>query len=120
MHSCSCPMSATFDIIDHNILPSQLRSHFQITGNALNWFASYVSDRSQMVKVGQYSSQPVKLKYGVPPGSVLSLILFMMNTSKRHYSEAAMLMTYSYISLSVQALISIMFVVGLKNVSVTS
>ena len=71
-------LSADFDTIDHNILLLRLRSHFGITGNALNWFASYLSDRSQMVKVGQYFSQPVKFKYGVPQGSVLSPILFTM------------------------------------------
>ena len=74
-------VSAAFDTIDHNILLSRLRSHFEITGNALNWFASYLSDRSQMVKVGQYFSQPVKLKHGVPQGSVLGPILFTMYTT---------------------------------------
>ena len=68
-------LSAVFDTIDHNILLSRLRSHFGITGNALNWFASYLSDRSLMVKVGQYFSQIVQLKYGVPHGSVLGPIL---------------------------------------------
>ena len=74
-------LSAVFDTIDHNILLSRLRSHFGITGNALNWFASYLSDRSLMVKVGQYFSQIVQLKYGVPQGSVLGPILFTMYTT---------------------------------------
>ena len=46
-------LCAVFDTIDHNFLLSRLRSHFGITGNTLNWFALYLSDRSQMVKVGQ-------------------------------------------------------------------
>ena len=74
-------LSAAFDTIDHNILLSRLWSHFGITGNALNWFASYLSERSQMVNVGQYISQPVKLKYSVPQVSVLLPILFTMYTT---------------------------------------
>ena len=73
--------SAAFDTIDHNIILSPLRCHFGITENALNWFVPYLSGRSQMMKVHQYFSQPVNLKYGVPQGSVLAPILFMMYTT---------------------------------------
>ena len=80
MHGCSCPFGPECRFRYNRLeYPSHtITEPLGITGNALNWFASYLSDRSQMVKIDQFVSQPVKLKHGVPQGSVLGPILFPM------------------------------------------
>ena len=46
-------MSATFDILDHDLLIHRLSS-IGITGSALSWVKSYISDRSFVIGVGQF------------------------------------------------------------------
>ena len=71
-------LSAAFDTIDHSILLNRLSVNFGISGMALTWFTSYLTERSQSVYVeGNYSSD-FKLMYGVPQGSVLGPVLFTM------------------------------------------
>ena len=48
--------------------------------SVLGWFESYLSNRTQSVLVNDVQSAPSTLKYGVPQGSVLGLILFTMYT----------------------------------------
>ena len=74
-------LSAAFDTIDHATLLRALESQCGIIGTALNWFASYLTDRLQAVKIGQAISDFVKLIYGVPQGSVLGPLLFTLYTS---------------------------------------
>ena len=71
-------LSAAFDTIDHDILLSRLRDDFGITGKALAWFSSYLSNRQQSVLVDEQKSRPFPLKFGVPQGSVLGPILFSL------------------------------------------
>ena len=73
-------LSAAFDTIDHKILLSTLTTEFGITGNALSWFDSYLSDRYQSVTINGVSSQKHKLQFGVPQGSVLGPLLFTAYT----------------------------------------
>ena len=44
-------LSAVFDTVDHNILLSRLKSRFRINGIALDWFRSYLSNRTYTVTV---------------------------------------------------------------------
>ena len=77
----SLDLSAAFDTLDHNILIDILNRHFNISDIALSWFLSYLSQRSQFVKMDNFSSSLTSLNSGVPQGFVLGLILFSLYTS---------------------------------------
>lgn len=66
-----------FDTVDHHILIQKL-GHYGIRGIAREWFRSYLSNRSQKVKVGNSFSNELEISCGVPQGSVLGPILFLL------------------------------------------
>jgi len=70
-------LSAAFDTVDHRIMMERLRQ-VGVTGSALTWFSSYLSDRSFSVSLGPYTSDTAALTCGVPQGSVLGPILFSL------------------------------------------
>ena len=74
-------LSAAFDTIDHNILLSRLEHVFGVSDTALNWFTSYLSKRIQTVSVGNNKSDPALITFGVPQGSVLGPVLFVLYTA---------------------------------------
>ena len=55
---------------------SRFRDEFGVTDTALNWLKPYNEDRHQVVKLGRHSSATVCCNPGVPPGSVLGLLIF--------------------------------------------
>jgi hypothetical protein len=63
-------LTAAFDTIDHDILLARLQSRIGISGAALQWFRSYLDDRSQCVTLNGLFSESTDLSYGVPQGSV--------------------------------------------------
>uniref|UniRef100_A0A3Q3IT75 Reverse transcriptase domain-containing protein n=1 Tax=Monopterus albus TaxID=43700 RepID=A0A3Q3IT75_MONAL len=71
-------LTAAFDTVDHNILISRLEHWVGIRGIALEWFRSYLKDRSFCVKLGDAVSSSEPLVYGVPQGSVLGSLLFSL------------------------------------------
>ena len=75
-------LSAAFDTIDHQVLLNRLRLSFGIRGYALEWIASYLSDRTQRVSFENNFSQSRYLSCGVPQGSCLGPLLFTMYASK--------------------------------------
>jgi hypothetical protein len=60
--------SKAFDRVKHNILIYKLRL-MNFDGIFVNWLDSFISDRSQLVKIGKYLSNPIEVKSGVPQGS---------------------------------------------------
>ena len=74
-------LSAAFDTVDHEILLGRLSSGFGIKGKALDWLRSYLTDRTQLVKVDDASSTVRPLHWGVPQGSVLGPMLYLLYTA---------------------------------------
>lgn len=72
-----CDFSKAFDCVDHGILLRKL-DHYGIRGIPLNWFGSMLSERYQSVSVRGDTSQKARVSHGVPQGSVLGPILFLI------------------------------------------
>ena len=70
-------LSKAFDTLDHDILTKKL-AHHGIHGTALQWFTSYLTDRSQYVEIEGVSSNILPLYTGVPQGSILGPLLFLI------------------------------------------
>ena len=74
-------MSAAFDTVDHDILLGILQTSFGIYGAALLSFSSFLRDRTQTVVINSQRSKTSSVTSGVPQGSVLGPILFLLYTA---------------------------------------
>ena len=66
-----------FDTVNHEILIEKLK-HYGIRNNALLWFKSYLSNRTQFIQIGDKLSDVGNIKHGVPQGSILGPLLFLI------------------------------------------
>jgi len=69
-----------FDMVNHKILIRKLHN-FGIRGLAGNWFSSYLSNRRQVVQIDQVKSNYAIITHGVPQGSILGPVLFLLYIS---------------------------------------
>ena len=79
-------LSKAFDTVDHSILLDKLE-YYGIRGITLKWFKSYLSDRKQIVKFYEYRSSMKTISCGVPQGSVLGPLLFLLYVNDIHRSS---------------------------------
>ena len=89
-------LQKAFDTVDHKILLQKL-DHYGVRGKANDWFKSYLSNRQQFVTINGTDSDWKPMTYGVPQGSVLGPLLFLMYindlyqsikySTTRHYAD---------------------------------
>ena len=79
LYSCDVfiDLKKTFDTVDHAILLDK-RNHYGFRGIINKWFSSYLQDRTQATQIGPHISKRVVTPCGVPQGSVLGPLLFVL------------------------------------------
>ena len=70
-------LSKAFDTLDHDILLAKLK-YYGIDDNAIKWFRSYLSNRSQYVEIDDTRSGIKNIRTAVPQGSILGPLLFII------------------------------------------
>ena len=74
-------LSAAFDMVDHSILMQKLKI-YGLDNQTITWVQSYISGRSQAVMVDGALSPALSLMCGVPQGSILGPLLYILFTNE--------------------------------------
>ena len=74
---CICDLSKAFDTLSHSVLLEKLKS-FGISGTTHDWFSDYLFNRKQFCVVEKCESEVMNITCGVPKGSILRPLLFLI------------------------------------------
>ena len=74
----SLTLQKASDIVGYKILISKLEN-YGLRGTVLQWFESYLSNRERVVKISNVLSEKKYISWGVPQGSILGPILFLLH-----------------------------------------
>ena len=85
-------MSKVFDEVAHHQLLQSLS--VGVSGLLLKWFESYLSRRSQKVVLNGHSSTSLWVTSGVPQGSILGPLLFIIYMAELHFSPGTSMILY--------------------------
>ena len=80
-------LSKAFDTLDHTILLDKLL-YYGIKGTELAWFKSYLTNRTQFVSYDGTNSRTLSITTGVPQGSILGPLLFMIYMNDIHNASS--------------------------------
>ena len=81
--------TAEFDCVDHSLLLKQRQLEFGFVDTVLGWLTSFVTSRTQQVAFDGHMSATTSAEFGVPQGSVLGPLLFVLYTAQLSQVVAA-------------------------------
>lgn len=87
-------LQKAFDTVDHDILLMKLHS-MGLSDTAVRWFKSYLTGRSQIVGVNGVNSHPKDIVCGVPQGSILGPLLFLIYVNDMERAVSCKLLLYA-------------------------
>ncbi len=76
-------LEKAFDTVNHEIILSKLE-HYEIRDNSLAWLRSYLTNRKQSVRLNGVNSKTENVSCGVPQGSILGPLLFIIYVNDMH------------------------------------
>ena len=87
-------LQKAFDTVNHKLLINKLKA-LGLNQIAINWFVSYLRDREQIVDIARTYSKACNITCGVPQGSILGLLLFLIYVNDMKTAVKCILILYA-------------------------